>query len=137
MAQGRKVASTKMNDTSSRSHLVFSVIIQNHVPATNATTMGKMTFVDLPGSERVGRSGAINDETRLNEAKAINKSLSALGDVVQALTTTQQFVPYRNHKLTQLMADSLGAPHNTDRRELEVLHEFEQVFTDDPLLTPS
>mmetsp|Transcript_13283 Transcript_13283/g.25466 ORF Transcript_13283/g.25466 Transcript_13283/m.25466 type:complete len:947 (+) Transcript_13283:144-2984(+) len=106
--QSRKMASTKMNDQSSRSHLIFSILVQNYVPATNTTTTGKMTFVDLAGSERVARSGAVNDDQRLAEAKAINKSLSALGDVVAALTTNTSFIPYRNHKLTQLMADSLG-----------------------------
>lgn len=53
--QSRKMASTKMNDQSSRSHLIFSILVQNYVPATNTTTTGKMTFVDLAGSERVAR----------------------------------------------------------------------------------
>jgi kinesin family protein C2/C3 len=104
----RRTAETKMNTQSSRSHLIFSILVQNHVPATNTTTSGKITFVDLAGSERVARSGALNDNERLKEAAAINKSLSALGDVVSALTEGAAFVPYRNHKLTQLMADSLG-----------------------------
>mmetsp|Transcript_33431 Transcript_33431/g.40417 ORF Transcript_33431/g.40417 Transcript_33431/m.40417 type:complete len:456 (-) Transcript_33431:72-1439(-) len=103
----RKVAATKMNSQSSRSHLIFSVLIR-HSDSAGKMTTGKMTFIDLAGSERVAKSGAINDAERLNEAKAINKSLSALGDVVSALTTGESFIPYRNHPLTQLMADSLG-----------------------------
>lgn len=52
-------------------------------------------------------------QDRLDEARAINKSLSALGDVVGALTSNESFVPYRNHKLTQLMSDSLGGNAKT------------------------
>jgi hypothetical protein len=52
-------------------------------------------------------------QDRLDEARAINKSLSALGDVVAALTAGESFVPYRNHKLTQLMSDSLGGNAKT------------------------
>uniref|UniRef100_A0A061SI43 Kinesin-like calmodulin binding protein n=1 Tax=Tetraselmis sp. GSL018 TaxID=582737 RepID=A0A061SI43_9CHLO len=111
--EGRKVAATKMNSESSRSHLIFTIFLE----VTNATVgtraSSKVTFVDLAGSERVARSGAINDKDRLDEARAINKSLSALGDVVAALTAGESFVPYRNHKLTQLMSDSLGGNAKT------------------------
>lgn len=63
------------------------------------------------GSERVGKTGAEGD--RMEEAKAINKSLSALGDVIGALTSGQKHVPYRNHKLTMLLSDSLGGNAKT------------------------
>ena len=62
--------------------------------------------MDLAGSERVERSGVQGAE--LKEAQSINKSLSALGDIVGALTSGKDHVPYRNHPLTLLMADSIG-----------------------------
>ena len=62
---------------------------------------GKLSLVDLAGSERVAKTGATAEQ--LKEANSINKSLSALGDVISALSTEQSFIPYRNNKLTQLM----------------------------------
>lgn len=67
--------------------------------------------MDLAGSERVGKTGASAD--RLREAQSINKSLSALGDVIAALSSGESFIPYRNNKLTQLMSDSLGGNAKT------------------------
>ena len=73
--------------------------------------MGKISLVDLAGSERVKKSGATAD--RLKEGRAINKSLTALGDVISALSTGEQFIPYRNNKLTMLMSDSMGGNAKT------------------------
>jgi len=107
----RKTAGTKMNVESSRSHLIFSLVMETTDLQTGALTKGKLSFVDLAGSERVKKSGAEGDT--LKEAQAINKSLSALGDVISALASEQQHIPYRNHKLTMLMSDSLGGNAKT------------------------
>ncbi|KFV76374.1 Kinesin-like KIFC3, partial [Struthio camelus australis] len=72
---------------------------------------GKLNLVDLAGSERVGRSGA--EGGRLREAQYINKSLSALGDVIYALRSRQGHVPFRNSKLTYLLQDSLSGDSKT------------------------
>lgn len=67
--------------------------------------------MDLAGSERVKKSGSAGNQ--LKEAQSINKSLSALGDVISALSSGGQHIPYRNHKLTMLMSDSLGGNAKT------------------------
>ena len=110
--QSRTVHATKMNSESSRSHLVMGVTITTTNKRTGASTTGKLTLVDLAGSERVERSGA--EGQQLKEAAAINKSLSALGDVINALTSAEGgHVPYRNHPLTMLMSDSVGGSAKT------------------------
>ncbi|KAG6606446.1 kinesin-like protein [Phytophthora cinnamomi] len=107
----RQVGATKMNAESSRSHSIFSLLVESYNKTTKATTIGKLSLVDLAGSERAGKTGATAE--RLKEAQAINKSLSALGDVISALSTNEKFIPYRNNKLTQLMQDSLGGNAKT------------------------
>lgn len=97
----RHVGATKMNAGSSRSHSVFSILVEVRNDITRKTTVGKLSLVDLAGSERADKTGATGDTLR--EAQSINKSLSALVDVISALSTNAKFIPYRNNKLTQLM----------------------------------
>ena len=114
----RHVTGTSMNAESSRSHMIFSVVIDSKNPQTGASTRGKISLVDMAGSERVKRSEVSGQGFK--EAVAINKSLSALLDVIDALSRpkaesagTKAVVPYRNHILTQLMSDSLGGNAKT------------------------
>lgn len=107
----RHVASTNMNAGSSRSHLIFSVLLENTDLASKKTSVGKLSLVDLAGSERQDKTGATDD--RLKEAMSINKSLSALGDVISCLSTGEKFIPYRNNVLTTVMQDSLGGNAKT------------------------
>ena len=109
--KARHVGSTKMNAESSRSHLIFAILIENKDLTTHKTSLGKLSLVDLAGSERVGKTGATKE--RLKEAQSINKSLSALGDVISSLSTGAKFIPYRNNKLTQLLSDGLGGNAKT------------------------
>lgn len=110
-SEQRHTTGTLMNEESSRSHLILSVIIESTNLQTQSVTRGKLSFVDLAGSERVKKSGSSG--CQLKEAQSINKSLSALGDVISALSSGSQHIPYRNHKLTMLMSDSLGGNAKT------------------------
>ncbi|XP_017565115.1 kinesin-like protein KIN-14E [Pygocentrus nattereri] len=107
----RRIAATKMNVESSRSHLIFSIMLESRNLTNGSVSFGKLNLVDLAGSERAAKTGARDDQ--LKEANSINKSLSALGDVISALAMEQSHVPYRNNKLTQLMQDSLGGNAKT------------------------
>lgn len=110
-SEQRHTTGTMMNEESSRSHLILSVIIESTNLQSQSVSRGKLSFVDLAGSERVKKSGSSGDQ--LKEAQSINKSLSALGDVIGALSSGNQHIPYRNHKLTMLMSDSLGGNAKT------------------------
>lgn len=107
----RHTVGTLMNEESSRSHLILSIVIESTDLQTQSVSRGKLSFVDLAGSERIKKSGSAGKQ--LKEAQSINKSLSALGDVISALSSGGQHIPYRNHKLTMLMSDSLGGNAKT------------------------
>ncbi|XP_023635087.1 kinesin-like protein KIN-14K [Capsella rubella] len=107
----RAVSSTTLNEKSSRSHSVVSVHVRGVDVKTESVFRGSLHLVDLAGSERVGRSEVTGD--RLKEALHINKSLSALGDVIFALAHKNPHVPYRNSKLTQVLQNSLGGQAKT------------------------
>ncbi|CAL9027433.1 unnamed protein product [Prunus brigantina] len=110
-SERRHVAGTQMNEESSRSHLIVSIVIESTNLQTQSVARGKLSFVDLAGSERIKKSGSSGSQ--LKEAQSINKSLSALGDVISSLSSGGQHIPYRNHKLTMLMSDSLGGNAKT------------------------
>ena len=107
----RAVAHTELNAESSRSHLLVSIVLTSTNRRSGKKTRGKLMLVDLAGSERVEKSGVQGDE--LKEAASINKSLSAIGDVIAALSQKSKHVPYRNHPLTMLMSDSIGGTAKT------------------------
>ncbi|OEL16173.1 Kinesin KP1 [Dichanthelium oligosanthes] len=107
----RAVGSTALNERSSRSHSVVTIHIRGVDLKTGASLRGALHLVDLAGSERVDRSAVTGD--RLKEAQHINKSLSALGDVIFSLSQKNAHVPYRNSKLTQVLQSSLGGHAKT------------------------
>uniref|UniRef100_A0A7N6A6H9 Kinesin-like protein n=1 Tax=Anabas testudineus TaxID=64144 RepID=A0A7N6A6H9_ANATE len=103
----RHVAVTNMNEHSSRSHSIFLINIKQEHVETEQKLSGKLYLVDLAGSEKVSKTGAAG--AVLDEAKNINKSLSALGNVISALAEgTKSHVPYRDSKMTRILQDSLG-----------------------------
>jgi kinesin family protein 15 len=113
----RKVAATNMNRESSRSHSVFTCIIESRWEKDSASNLrfARLNLVDLAGSERQRTSGAAGE--RLKEAANINKSLSTLGLVIMSLVDQahgkQRHVPYRDSRLTFLLQDSLGGNSKT------------------------
>ncbi|XP_007030677.2 PREDICTED: kinesin-like protein KIFC3 [Theobroma cacao] len=108
--KGRRVRTTSwtnVNEASSKSHCLTRIIISRHGDAPEARPkVSKLWMVDLGGSERLLKTGATGQT--LDEGRAINLSLSALGDVIAALRRKRGHVPYRNSKLTQILKDSLG-----------------------------
>lgn len=110
--ENREVASTNMNAGSSRSHSLFIVTITQTNSNDYSAKVGKLYLVDLAGSEKVGKTGA--EGKRLEEAKTINKSLTMLGQVINALTDGKsKHIPYRDSKLTRVLQDSLGGNAKT------------------------
>lgn len=97
---------TAMNSESSRSHLIVIVKVSSYNKQTQERFHSKIMLCDLAGSERLSKSQVIGDGAR--EAIEINKSLTALGDVLESLTKRQKQIPYRNHKLTMLMKELFG-----------------------------
>ena len=87
----RATAATNLNELSSRSHSILAVDVSTTVKGT--TTRAKLYLVDLAGSERAGKSGVSG--AAMKETQHINKSLSALGDVMEALDNKSKHVPYR------------------------------------------
>ncbi|KAI4798801.1 hypothetical protein KUCAC02_020486 [Chaenocephalus aceratus] len=107
----RATACTNLNEHSSRSHALLIITVTGFNVATGNRTQGKLNLVDLAGSERIGKSGA--EGSRLREAQCINKSLSALGDVINALRGKHSHIPFRNSRLTYLLQDSLNGDSKT------------------------
>lgn len=111
-ANNRHIAETKMNQRSSRSHSIFIVTVAQKNLRDLSNTTGRLYLVDLAGSEKVSKTGA--QGAQLEEAKQINKSLSALGNVINALTDGKSsHVPYRDSKLTRVLQESLGGNSRT------------------------
>ncbi|XP_012437262.1 kinesin-like protein KIN-14R [Gossypium raimondii] len=110
-SNSRAVGSNNVNEHSSRSHCMLCIMVKSKNLMTGECTNSKLWLVDLAGSERLAKTDAQGE--RLKEAQNINKSLSALGDVVYALATKSSHIPYRNSKLTHLLQDSLGGDSKT------------------------
>ncbi|KAF7510163.1 hypothetical protein GJ744_007062 [Endocarpon pusillum] len=110
--RSRVTAATNMNQESSRSHSVFVITISQKDTTTGTQKSGVLYLVDLAGSEKVGKTGASGQT--LEEAKKINKSLSALGMVINSLTDGKSsHIPYRDSKLTRILQESLGGNSRT------------------------
>ncbi|ETW06560.1 hypothetical protein, variant 8 [Aphanomyces invadans] len=102
----RSVGSHDVNEHSSRSHLVVSITITSSHKLDGRKSLSKLHLIDLAGSERISKTAASGQ--RLKEAQHINRSLSALGDVIASLGGHSKHVPYRNSKLTFLLQESLS-----------------------------
>ncbi|SOV80554.1 kinesin-7, putative [Plasmodium reichenowi] len=129
--QRRHIAQTNFNETSSRSHTIFTVILESNQVLNDGTSInkkGELKIVDLAGNERAGRAaeGIENSKTLMEEGKAINKSLFVLSEVISKLSKRAQtviagdekkikriqedlvFIPWRDSKLTRILSKSLG-----------------------------
>eukprot|EP00736_Rhodelphis_marinus_P008435 Rmarinus@m.2701 len=110
----RRTAETKLNEFSSRSHCIFSIVVhvkESSVEGEESIKVGRLNLVDLAGSENIGRSGA--RDQRAKEAGNINQSLLTLGRVITALVEHHPHIPYRDSKLTRLLSESLGGRAKT------------------------
>ncbi|KAJ3640294.1 hypothetical protein Zmor_003603 [Zophobas morio] len=114
MRQGNKnrtSGATNMNEHSSRSHVIFQIVIEMAEHQSKSVKVGKLNLVDLAGSERQSKTGATGESFK--EATKINKALSSLGNVIYALAENSEHIPYRDSKLTRLLQDSLGGNSKT------------------------
>ena len=107
----RKKGETKLNRNSSRSHSIMILEVSQKFKRENIIKKGILNLVDLAGSEKVSKTNAIGET--LEEAKKINLSLSALGNVIHSLTSNSDYIPYRNSKLTRILKESLGGNYKT------------------------
>ncbi|OIV93026.1 hypothetical protein TanjilG_20688 [Lupinus angustifolius] len=110
-SNARAVGSNNINEHSSRSHCMLCIMVRAKNLMNGECTKSKLWLVDLAGSERLARTDVQGE--RLKEAQNINRSLSALGDVISALAAKSSHIPYRNSKLTHLLQDSLGGDSKT------------------------
>lgn len=109
--KNRATASTNMNEHSSRSHLIYTIYISGTNFIENITFSSKLHLIDLAGSERLSKT-VTNAETQ-KEAIFINKSLSALGDVIAARKNKNSHIPFRNSTLTYFLQGSLSGDSKT------------------------
>ncbi|XP_055816792.1 kinesin-like protein KIN-1 isoform X2 [Solanum dulcamara] len=111
----RAVGETQMNMSSSRSHCLYIFTVHQDLTNDKRTKFGKLILVDLAGSEKVEKTGA--EGKILEEAKTINQSLTALGKVINAMTSSTPgkptHIPYRDSKLTRILQDALGGCSQT------------------------
>ncbi|ODQ65657.1 kinesin-domain-containing protein, partial [Nadsonia fulvescens var. elongata DSM 6958] len=111
-ARLRSTGSTLMNLQSSRSHAIFSLKLSQRSLITQAQKAGQLFLVDLAGSENIKKTGASGQA--LQESKLINKSLSALGNIINSLTDpNSSHVPYRDSKLTRVLQEAIGGNSRT------------------------